>query len=136
MRKPDTSRTVLFADFAGQERRFCLPLGKIADLERLCESGIGGIMVRLGTHQFKARDIWETIRLALEGGGMSGPEATATCMPYHVEPLIWYAELAATILAAAVNGISVEDEDKKKERTPSENDSPATYPTSTRPGVQ
>jgi hypothetical protein len=136
MRRPDTSRTILFADFAGQQRRFCLPLGKIADLERLCESGIGGIMVRLGTHQFKARDIWETVRLGLEGGGMSGPEATATCMPYHAEPLIWYAELAAQILAAAVNGVPVEEGDKKKEKMPSENERPATSPTFTQPVAQ
>lgn len=133
MRKPDTSRTVLFADFAGATHRFCLPLGKIADLERLCDAGIGAIMVRLGTHQFKARDIWDTIRLGLEGGGMPGPDATATCLPYHVEPLMWYAQLAAAILNSAVNGIPVEEDDKKKERTPSESARPATSQTFTEP---
>lgn len=133
MSKADTSKTVLFAPFAGHERRFCLPLGKIADLERLCGAGIGGIMVRLGTHQFKASDIWDTIRLGLEGGGMTGPEATATCMPYHGEPLIWYAELAAQILQAAVNGIpEVAEDDKKKAQT---SESPATSPTSTQPAA-
>jgi hypothetical protein len=134
--KVDTSRTVLFADFAGQTRRFFLPLGKIADLERLCGCGIGGIMVRLSTHQFKASDIWETIRLGLEGGGMSGPEATATCMPYHAEPLMWYAELSARILQAAVNGVEVSEDDKKKAQTQNESENPETSQTSIRPGVQ
>jgi hypothetical protein len=106
--KPDTSRTVLFAPFAGQDRRFRLTIGKIADLERICEAGIGGIMMRVGTHQFKACDIWDTIRLALEGGGMSEPQATAMCMAYHDEPLIWHAELAARILTAAVSGVPIE----------------------------
>jgi hypothetical protein len=113
--KADTSKTVLFAPFAGQERRFKLPLGKIADLERICGAGIGAIMVRLATHQFKASDIWEPIRLGLEGGGMSEPEATATCMAYHDEPLMWRTELASQILQAAVNGIPpVEADDSKK----------------------
>jgi len=112
--KPDTSRTVLFAPFAGQNRRFRLPIGKISDLERICEAGIGGIMLRVGTHQFKVCDIWDTIRLALEGGGMSEAQATALCMAYHDEPLIWHAELAAKILQAAVSGIPVDEADVKK----------------------
>jgi hypothetical protein len=120
--KADTSKTVLFTPFAGQERRFKLPLGKIADLERICGAGIGAIMVRLATHQFKASDIWETIRLGLEGGGMSEPEATATCMAYHDEPLMWRAELASQILQAAVNGIPQEGADDSKKKN-SENES-------------
>jgi hypothetical protein len=120
--KADTSKTVLFTPFAGQERRFKLPLGKIADLERICGAGIGAIMVRLATHQFKASDIWETIRLGLEGGGMSEPEATATCMAYHDEPLMWRAELASQILQAAVNGIPQEAADDSKKKN-SENES-------------
>lgn len=122
MSKADTSKTVLFAPFAGHERRFKLPLGKIADLERICGAGIGAIMVRLATHQFKASDIWEPIRLGLEGGGMSEPEATATCMAYHEEPLMWRAELASQILQAAVNGIPQEGaEDSKKKNNENEN---------------
>lgn len=122
MSKADTSKTVLFAPFAGHERRFKLPLGKIADLERICGAGIGAIMVRLATHQFKASDIWEPIRLGLEGGGMSEPEATATCMAYHEEPLMWRAELASQILQAAVNGIPQEGaDDSKKKNNENEN---------------
>jgi hypothetical protein len=122
----DTSQTVLFAPFAGQQRRFKLPLGKIADLERICGMGIGGIMVRLATHQFKACDIWEPIRLGLEGGGMSEPEATATCMAYHDEPLMGHIELASKILQAAVNGVPVEDvdEDASKKKTENQETSP------------
>jgi hypothetical protein len=127
--KADTSKTVFYAPFAGHQRRFKLPLGKIADLERLCGAGIGAIMVRLATHQFKGCDVWETIRLSLEGGGMSEPEATATCMPYHDEPLMWHVELASRCLTAAVNGVPNEEVDTDDTKKKSE--SPATSRTST-----
>lgn len=129
--KADTGRTVLYAPFAGQQRRFKLPLGKIAELERLCNAGIGAIMVRLVTHQFHARDIWETIRLGLEGGNesMSELEATATCMAYHDYPLMDFVSLASQILTAAVSGVPLEetevDDTKKK--------NPETSQTSTQP---
>jgi hypothetical protein len=57
-------------------------------------------------------------------------------MPYHAEPLMWYAELSARILQAAVNGVEVAEEDKKKAQTQTENENPETSATSIRPGVQ
>jgi hypothetical protein len=107
--------------------------GKIADLERICGAGIGAIMVRLATHQFKASDIWEPIRLGLEGGGMSEPEATATCMAYHDEPLMWRAELASQILQAAVNGIPEEASDNSKKKSSETNESQGTSQNSMQP---
>lgn len=133
MSKADTSKTVLFAPFAGQGRRFKLPLGKIADLERICGAGIGAIMVRLATHQFKASDIWEPIRLGLEGGGMSEPEATAMCMGYHDEPLMWRAELASQILQAAVNGIPEDATDNSKKKSNETSESQGISQNSTQP---
>jgi hypothetical protein len=101
----DTSRTLVTAPFAGRECRFQLRLGEMAELERLCGSGIGAIFMRLGTHQFSHRDIWDTIRLGLEGGGMSGLAASALVVRYQNEPLMDYVPLAGQIVAAAVNGV-------------------------------
>ncbi len=72
----------------------------MAELERLTGAGIGAIFMRLGTHQFSHRDIWDTIRLGLEGGGMSGITASALVLRYQDEPLMDYLPLAGQIVAA------------------------------------
>ncbi len=77
----------------------------MAELERLCGAGIGAIFMRLGTHQFSHRDVWDTIRLGLEGGGLSGVAASALVLRYQDEPLMEYLPLAGRIVAAAVNGV-------------------------------
>lgn len=102
----NTGRTTHLAPFAGQRRRFRLRLGEMGELERLCGAGIGEIMVRLAAHRFRAADIRETIRLGLEGGGTSEPEATALVMRHVDEaPLAEHMQLAGDILSAAVAGI-------------------------------
>jgi hypothetical protein len=126
----DTGRTTHYAAFAGQRRRFRLRLGEMAELERLCGAGIGAIMVRLHSHQFKAADIRETVRLGLEGGGMIEPEATALVMHYLDDgvPLADHIALAGEILNACVCGVP--DTGKPEgERS----DDPATSPPSTLP---
>lgn len=124
----DTSRTMIDRPFAGAVRRFQLRYGEITTLERICGAGIGEIMLRLGTHRFAAREIWETIRLGLEGGGMAEPDATATVMPYQNTALATHLQLAADILSAAVTGIPASG----KETGP-ENTDPATSAPSTKP---
>lgn len=104
----DTSRTMIDRPFAGAVRRFQLRYGEISTLERMCGAGVGEIMMRLPTHRFTARDIWETIRLGLEGGGMSEPEATAMVMRYHETALGAHLQLAADILSAAVSGVEIQ----------------------------
>lgn len=101
----ETGRTLVTADFAGRPCRFQLRLGEMAELERLCGAGIGAIFMRLGAHQFSHRDVWDTIRLGLEGGGMSGLAASALVLRYQDEPLMDYLPLAGRIVAAAVNGV-------------------------------
>lgn len=101
----ETGRTLVTADFAGRPCRFQLRLGEMAELERLCGAGIGAIFMRLGAHQFTHRDVWDTIRLGLEGGGMSGLAASALVLRYQDEPLMDYLPLAGRIVAAAVNGV-------------------------------
>ncbi len=49
--------------------------------------------------------MWDTIRLGLEGGGLSGVAASALVLRYQDEPLMDYLPLAGRIVAAAVNGV-------------------------------
>lgn len=136
MSAADTARTVVTAPFAGRERRFCLRLGEIAELERLTGTGIGALFMRIGAHQFGHRDVWDTIRLGLEGGGeTSAAEATALVMRYHGEPLMDFLPLAGAIVAACVNGVPRRETDPAG-NAPAEGPSadPATSPSSTPPG--
>lgn len=108
MSAADTSQTVVHANLAGRRRRFCLRIGEIEDLERLCGAGIGAILLRVATHGFYAKDILEPLRLGLEGGGMGEPEATAIALRCAGRPLMEHAELAGRILTAAVSGVPPE----------------------------
>lgn len=70
--------------------------------------------MRLATHQFYASDVREAVRLGLQGGGLSEPEATALVMgSVDSHPLAAHIELASDIIGAYVNGIP--DDLKKKE---------------------
>lgn len=114
------SKTVVFyrAPFSGQARTFMLRFGEVAELERLCNAGIGAIALRIGTHQFYQADIHETIRLGLQGGGMEEPQATALVMSAFADrPLESHIQLAAKIVEAYLNGIP---EELKKKDQPAE----------------
>lgn len=128
----DTSRTALTRPFAGQSRRFQLRIGELGELERVCSAGIGEIMVRLAAHRFYHADIRETVRLGLEGGGMSEPEATALVMRYvDPAPLSEHIALAGRILNKAVSGVEMPEGNDDGEGNDA---SPATSPLSTDQG--
>lgn len=128
MRDLDTGRTIVDADFAGRRRRFQLRLGEMGELERLTGFGIGAIFMRLGTHQFGHREVWDTIRLGLEGGGAAAVEASALVMRYESQPLIDFLPLAGRIVAAAVNGVPP---GKPETEGSGDHTAPATSPSST-----
>lgn len=129
MSRADTSRTAVYRPFAGRERRFQLRIGEICELERLAGAGIGEILVRLGAHRFKLADVRETIRLGLEGGGASEPEATALVLrSVDANPLGQHLQLAADILSAAVTGIP-----EPGKEAAAGSDAPETLPSSTPP---
>jgi hypothetical protein len=123
--------TLVRAPFAGRTRQFQLRLGEIEALEQACGAGIGEIAFRLQAHTFKAADVWETIRLGLEGGGASEAEATTVLMRYRAAPIADYIGLAARILGAALNG--VEPEAGKGEAEGNGTD-PVTSPDRSKPG--
>lgn len=72
--KPNTSAEVVLP-FGGAPRKFALKLKQIDELQRLCGAGIGEIVARLHTGRFYVRDVYDTIRLGLVGGGMDEVEA-------------------------------------------------------------
>lgn len=130
MSEADTSRTMVTAPFAGRECDFQLRLGEMAELERLVGHGIGAIFMRIAGHTFSHREVWDTIRLGLEGGGMSSIAASALVLRYQNEPLMDYLSLAGQIVAAAVNGVP-----KGKAETEGESEAnPATSRSSSAPG--
>ena len=138
---PDTSATAVYADFAGQYRKFELRLGEIGELERRCGAGIGEIMVRLGAHRFYAHDIVEPIRLGLIGGGepIYGVEALMR-FNVHGRPLVEHIALAAAICGAAVVGVSppkgdAPGEDPEGNAGTEGHDAPATSRSSTAPAA-
>lgn len=59
----------------GGEHRFALPIGPLRALEKARDAGPHWIMSRLISGQWFVDDIYETIRLALIGGGMDEQQA-------------------------------------------------------------
>jgi len=97
----------LIRDWAGQERLFRLTFGGVLDLQEARHGEpVGAIFVRIATGRFDARDVWQVIRLALVGGGMSPVEAKRL-MDDHFDahPYLQHAELAGDILTALMTGI-------------------------------
>jgi hypothetical protein len=123
--------TIVYANFAGRRRRFQLTIDGVGQLERICGAGIGAIMMRIGSHSFYSVDIWEPIRIGLEGGGMSEPEATALVTDYNNGPIRPYLPLAGLIVSAHVNGAPLEK--KAGAESQEGKDGPAISPNSTQP---
>ncbi|HWK34419.1 MAG TPA: gene transfer agent family protein [Hyphomicrobium sp.] len=83
------------------EYDFALTPPMIVELERITEAGIGAILARLTDRRFKHRDLVETIRLALIGGGTSPQRAGEIVAAYVVpRPLAETYPLALSILEA------------------------------------
>lgn len=132
----DTSRTAIDHVFAGRSRRFQLRIGEIGELERLCGAGIGAIQLRLTGHQFRLADIREAVRLGLEGGGASEPEATSLVMRYlDPAPIAEHIQLAAYILSACIAGVPEPEDEDPPGKPMAGSPDPATSPPSTEPAA-
>lgn len=59
----------------GGEHAFRLGLEHLRALEQRCDAGPEQILARLMTRTWRVADVVDTIRLALEGGGLSKEEA-------------------------------------------------------------
>lgn len=99
------------AEWAGAERPFRLRFGDVLDLEEACgKIGVGAIYLRMGRHQYFAKDVFETIRLGLVGGGMAPTEARRLMQDRfdHV-PMADSLNLAMAILVHLMAGIDPDD---------------------------
>jgi len=96
----------LIRDWAGKDRTFRLLFGDVLDLEQACDAAIGTIYARVVAGQFRAGDLWHTIRLALIAGGMEAVRAKALLVDqFDRKPYVDHAALAAEILIAIMTGV-------------------------------
>lgn len=124
--------TCFYADLGGRRRKFELRLGEVAELERLCRAGVGAIGLRLVSEQWSYDDLRETIRLGLMGGGASEADAQMLVENYvDAGPKRMHLLLAASIVAAFIEGIDPPKEDGETEQS----GAPATSPPSTKPAA-
>lgn len=76
--------TALRAFFGDAEHDFALPPERILELERATGAGIGALSRRVFAGDFGFRDLRETIRVGLVGGGMA-PQAAAELVALYVD---------------------------------------------------
>lgn len=97
--------------FGDGERDFSLPSEMILELERITATGIGALAKRLFAGHFGLRDVHDTIRLGLIGGGETPQSAAALISAYITpRPVMEGYALAVTILETTMVG----DAAKKK----------------------
>lgn len=101
----------LIREFAGRERVFALRFGEVIDLEQACgdgktPEGLAAIFQRLSTSRWRAKDVSETLRLALIGGGMEPIRARKLVID-HIDTRPWLevSALAAEIVLSLMAGI-------------------------------
>jgi hypothetical protein len=87
------------AFFGDSDHTFALPVEMVTELERLTGRGIGGLVRDLFAGNFHHREILETIRLGLIGGGATPQIAAALVRAYaDNRPLTETYPLAVSIL--------------------------------------
>lgn len=102
-RKPKSPTFKTF--FGDAERAFTLTPVLIEELERKAGAGIGAIAKRLFAGQFAHKDMLETIRLALIGGGETPEVAASLVMVYAAErPINEVLPVAVAVLETAFFG--------------------------------
>ena len=93
--------TALRAFFGDAEHDFALPPERILELERATGAGVGALSRRLFAGDFSFRDLRETVRIGLIGGGMA-PQAAAELVAAYVDgrPLQEAHPIAVAVLEA------------------------------------
>lgn len=99
------------AFFGDAERNFCLTPALIDELERQLGAGLGAIMSRLHRLECTRRDIFETIRLAMIGGGEDPQRAAQLIETYAARPIQKSHLLAIEIIDAVWIGAIVDKKD-------------------------
>ena len=96
----------------GGEHDFCFAIGQLRALEQRCDAGVAVILTRLIGGQFKVDDIHETLRLGLEGAGMSSRDAVRLIESAYPQANLFDLSVAATrVLAAFISWPTDKGED-------------------------
>lgn len=96
---------VVDAPFGDGIQRFRLTIGGAEELEEKCDSGLAEIAQRLAQQRWKTRDVRETIRLGLVGGGLPPTRALVLVDRYATQGLDALRVLALAILSPMIFGV-------------------------------
>lgn len=96
--------------WAGGEHSFLLTIDLLRALQQRCDAGPAWVLSRLRTGQWMVDDVVSTIRLGLEGGGMSKEDARKL-VAQHVEdrPLSLSVITAQVVLMSSLYDTDVDD---------------------------
>jgi hypothetical protein len=102
-------------DFGGGAQRFRLAMGEMEELQEATGVGPYRCLQRLVSGEWHVRDIRDTVRLGLIGGGMSAHDALTLTRRYVEERPDWIlnASVAISVLSAALAGAPEEEPGKK-----------------------
>jgi hypothetical protein len=111
--------------WAGGEHTFALRMEHLRALQTACDAGPQFILSRLRTGTWLVDDVLATIRLGLEGGGLTKQEARAL-VTKHVEdrPITLSVIAAQMVLMASLYGTGDDDPVGEAQGEAEETDSP------------
>jgi Phage tail tube protein, GTA-gp10 len=96
--------------WAGGEHNFSLPIEQLRALQQKCDAGPEWILMRLSNRQWLVDDVTETIRLGLEGGGLSKPDARKLVQNFVEDrPLTESLKTAQLVLMTALYSADLDD---------------------------
>lgn len=100
----------LVLDWADDAYTFRLAWGQLEELQEACNAGPQRILVRLASDDWRTRDVRETIRLGLIGGGLEPAKALKLVRAYVEDrPPAENVVIALAILQAAIIGAPEEN---------------------------
>lgn len=111
--------------FAGEDRQFRLPIGRLRALQEKVNAGPMELLTRLAEGTWRVDDLRETLYQALLGGGLDVKTASGLMRTdFEDLPLHQFVVLAKAVLLAAVMGAPDEDEGESQGEAVSSSPSP------------
>lgn len=128
--------------WAGGEHDFRFAIGELRALEQSRDCGCTVVLARLFALQFKVDDVLETLRIGLQGGGMSEKQARATIeKSYTKANLFDLAVVASAVLTRFISwpkddpNVDTPEEDPSGEEQATMHASPSPTESSVGPGT-
>lgn len=119
--------------FGGEDRVFCLKLGRLRALQEKTDCGPMALLSRYMSGDWRVDDVREAILQGLIGGGLDQANATKLVMSYFDDqPLQPFVQLAQGVVMAALVG--AEDEDLGEPEGEGQPTSPSPMESSDLPG--